>query len=104
MTVKILMAVAVLGCLLGIAGIIYGYSTDQAQARQIAALTHRLHAEQAALAAITVKAAGQHRDLITCGDLQNLVLEASGVDSAGDTVTTQTNPGPVQLPAHCINQ
>jgi hypothetical protein len=55
------------------------------------------------ISADQARVSGQHRDLITCADLQNLIWEGSGVDSAGDTVDTQTNPGPVQLPTHCVN-
>ncbi len=48
---------------------------------------------------LTARVNGQHRDLITCGDLQNLGLASYWQDS---NYNLQSNP--IILPGHCINR
>jgi hypothetical protein len=48
------------------------------------------------------KASGSHRDLITCGDLQQLGLPVNGTDSYGGQISAYA--GPATLPGHCINR
>lgn len=73
---------------------------------QISADRRELAAAAAAVRAAGQRINGQHRDLITCGDLQH--LQMAGVDSAGDDVSTGFDngggPNAVSLPGHCINQ
>ena len=77
------------------------------QHTEIAGLQQQLRQDQAQLAAVSAKASGGHRDLITCGDLQVLTwpVTVNGNDAYGNGlnmsgITEQLN----MLPAHCINQ
>ena len=106
MTSKIAIAIAGIGLLLGLVAVALilqlrsaenaATATEARQARQIAAL-------RAQLAAVSVKAGGAHRDLITCGDLNTLINQMPQTDSNGDTVLYAGPAGTLPLPAHCLN-
>jgi hypothetical protein len=54
--------------------------------------------------ALIARLNGEHKDVITCGDLQNMGLQNTygvTVDNQGNVNLDQT---PVTLPPHCINQ
>jgi hypothetical protein len=99
--------VAALALVLAAAGVTYGLQAHSAerhtqatlatQAREIAAMRRQL-------ATVTVKAAGQHRDLITCGDLNTILNDLPSADPNGDEVFYSGPNGGVPLPAHCLNQ
>lgn len=65
--------------------------------RELAAASRLVAAQQARLG-------GQHRDLITCGDLQNLITDMPQTDSNADTIFYGGPNGAIPLPRHCVNQ
>jgi hypothetical protein len=104
-TVAIVLAsVALAGAIAaGIAVIVTRPPTGQ-QDRQVAQLQRQVRGLQATLSTDQAKLAGQHRDLITCADLQVLINDMPQGDSAGDTVFYGGPAGSLPLPAHCLNQ
>lgn len=101
----------------GTAGLTFGIierSHVASRATQISALLHQQAVQtrqQAVLAremaTIQPKLAGTARDVITCGDLQNMFLQDTyGVSLSQDAsgnISASLNQNPVALPAHCIN-
>jgi hypothetical protein len=81
--------------------------TDQ----RISHLQQQLTATRAELSTVEAGQSGSHRDLVTCGDLQQIETLIDGI------VASQGDIGPVEfsspnggvvaalpLPSHCINQ
>lgn len=102
------LGVAVVALILGA----YGTAATISQRSQVTSLRTQIARERTQIAhdgrlitAQQAQLAGQHRDLITCADLQH--LQMSGADSAGDQVTVGYDNGgganAVTLPSHCIN-
>ena len=78
------------------------------QRAEITSLQQQLRQDQAQLAAVSAKASGGHRDLITCADLQAMGLETLldvglNTDASGN-LSAVPEQQPVTLPSHCINQ
>lgn len=78
--------------------------TERRLSGQIASLQRQLSGLRSELAAVAVKTGGSHRDLITCADVLNMGWNLSGTDSSGGQLTGIAGPGPISLPAHCVNQ
>ena len=88
---------------------LYGtVSRQQAQITRLQSAAHdsaatatatELKTLRADVTALTARLNGQHKDVITCGDLQNMGLNYYWQDS---NYNLQSNP--VTLPGHCINQ
>ena len=75
---------------------------------QIGTLQQQIRQDQAQLAAVSAKASGGHRDLITCADMQDMHLQdlfdiSLNTDASG-AISAVPNQQPVALPSHCINQ
>ena len=102
-------ALAIIGGIVGTAGLILATSArDQItqDQRVIRSEQAALNADHSALNDAQAQLSGQHRDLITCGDLQQ--LQMAGIDSNQEQVTVGYQSGgginAVTLPPHCINQ
>ena len=75
---------------------------------QIGTLQQQIRQDQVQLTAVSAKASGGHRDLITCADLQAMGLETLldvglNTDASGN-LSAVPEQQPVTLPSHCINQ
>jgi hypothetical protein len=82
-----------------------GRSQLSATRSQLAQARTQLGTMRTQLAGVNAQAKGLHRDLITCGDLQELGWQVTGSDSAGGNLQGAfAGPGPVSLPQHCINR
>jgi hypothetical protein len=88
----------------------YGFGHQSAQLSQLRHSAQpaqqqiaMLHSE---IATLSAQLAGEHRDVLTCADLQGLslqYLEAVNLYNNGGMIYAQTQQTPVSLPAHCIN-
>jgi hypothetical protein len=89
----------------------YGVLTSVSVRDQLRVTQSKLSVAQSQLSAARANINGTHRDLITCGDLQQVETMIDGI------VISQGNVGPVEfvsssgsiasslpLPLHCINQ
>ena len=96
------LVVSVVAVVLGAVGLTFGIierSHVDHQARLIATLQHHQVLLQREMVAILPKVSGAARDVITCGDLQNMYLQSYYIDSNYNLQSTQ-----VPLPQHCINR
>lgn len=94
--------VSIVAVMLGAVGLTFGIierSHVDHQARLIATLQHHQARLQREMIAILPKVSGAARDIITCGDLQNMYLQSYYVDSNSNLQST-----PIPLPQHCINR
>jgi len=86
--------------------LIFAHSYDQTATHDNATL-HRQQSEitqlEASIARISDSVNGNHRDLVTCTDLQQLSWNVNVSDQYDDSMSGYAGLGPITLPSHCIN-
>lgn len=110
MMARAALVIAVLALVAGGAGLAYGISArhgEAAMSRQLSSTSRQVGRLRAEVAAVSAKATGARRDLVTCGDLAVVLNGPPGASYEGlnqvlGDYTTATGIA-VQLPSHCLN-
>jgi hypothetical protein len=99
--------VSIVALVLGASGLTFGIierSNVTSKSHQITRLQGQQKRLTREIAAIQPKLNGEHRNVITCGDMQTYINSLPQYDSAGDWIGGGSTLGMATLPPHCINR